>query len=87
MVSRLASSFSVIFGPFQAVISLAHLGLLWPLLSGSVLPLKFLPETWAAGFTKTKSCLKSFVYGNKVTELDRHFKISLKKISVAKKYI
>lgn len=44
MVSRLASSFSVIFGPFQAVISIAQPGLLWPLLRGYVPSLKFLPD-------------------------------------------
>lgn len=44
MLSRLASSFSVILGSFQPVISIAHLGLLWPLLSGDVPSLKFLPD-------------------------------------------
>lgn len=42
MISRLASSFSVILDPFQAVISQVYLGSPWPLLSGYV-ALKFLP--------------------------------------------
>lgn len=44
MLSRLASSFSILLGPFQAVISIAYLRLLWPLLSGCVPSLKFLPD-------------------------------------------
>ena len=44
MLSRLASSFSILLGPFQAVTSIAYLRLLRPLLSGCVPSLKFLPD-------------------------------------------
>ena len=82
--SRLASSFSVILGPFQAVISVAHPGLLWPVLGGYVQSLKFLPDRPRLLTLQKQELFKELYLRNKVTELDHHSKIILKNISVAK---
>ena len=84
MVSRLASSFSIILGPSQAVISIAYPGLLWPLLGGCAHSLKFLPDRPRLLALQKQQLFKELHYGNKITELDSHFKTIFKNTSVAK---
>lgn len=77
MVFRLTSLFSVIVGPLQAV-GLSHSGWLWPLLSGWVHSLKFLPGRPGQLALQKQELFEELCYGNKVTELDSHLKIILK---------